>query len=78
MSNSNARPEHGEQQSEYPKVGKRRPDKERKVWVEVYPGGDCQIELGHKDGPEQYLQGNEAEALRDLLNELLPEANNDE
>jgi len=60
-----------EQQPEYPKVDKRRPDKERKVWVEVYPGGDCMVELGDMSGEKQYLQSGEAEALRDLLNEML-------
>jgi hypothetical protein len=70
---ADARPSGEEKQSEYPKADRRRPDKERKVWVEVYPGGDCHIELGRMNADEQYLQSGEAKALRDLLNEMLPE-----
>lgn len=51
---------------------KKRPKRERKVWVEMYPGGDAMIEVGNMDyKKELYLQSGEAEALYESLDELL-------
>jgi len=69
-----ATPSGEEQQNERPETAQRRPEKERKVWAEAYPGGDVMVELGHMDTGELYLQSGEAEALRDVLNELLGDA----
>lgn len=61
-------------ETEHPKNAIRRPENERKVWAESYPGGDLQIEVGHIDNSEElYLMSGEAEALREILNELSPD-----
>ena len=54
-------------------VTKRSDDPEaRKVWVEMYPGGDAMIELGGIDCDEElYLSSGEAEALLDALGDLV-------
>jgi hypothetical protein len=54
------------------------PDDGRKVWAEVYPDSDVMVELGGIDCDEElYLMGDEAEALRNTLNELLDHSEND-
>lgn len=62
---------------ERPRSAKRRPKNERKVWAESYPGGDLHIELGHMNTEELYLQSGEAEALREMLNELYEDGESD-
>ena len=60
-----------ENETERRKSAIRRPENERKVWAESYPGGDLQIEVGHMENTEElYLMSGEAEALREILNEL--------
>lgn len=55
-----------------PQAATRRPEEARKVWAEVYPGGDVMIELGGIDcDKELYLMSGEAGALREVLNELV-------
>ncbi|MGB9966143.1 hypothetical protein [Halobacterium hubeiense] len=54
-----------------PQAATRRPEEARKVWAEVYPGGDVMIELGGIDcDKELYLMPGEAGALREVLDEL--------
>lgn len=54
-------------------VTKRADDPEaRKVWVEMYPGGDAMIELGGIGCDEElYLSSGEPEALMEALRELI-------
>lgn len=54
-------------------VTKRSDDPEaRKVWVEMYPGGDAMIELGGiRSDEELYLSSGEPEALLEALEELI-------
>lgn len=61
-------------------VTKRSDDPEaRKVWVEMYPGGDAMIELGGIDCDEEiYLSSGEAEALHDALGDLVTRKEGDD
>jgi hypothetical protein len=61
-------------------VTKRSDDPEaRKVWVEMYPGGDAMIELGGIDcDKELYLSGGEPEALLDALEDLVDRKETDD
>lgn len=57
--------------AENSRASRRNPEDGRKVWAERYPGGDVQIEVGHMENVEElYLLGGEADALREILNEL--------
>ena len=49
---------------------RRWPDEERRVFVERYPGGDMQIEIGGMDAETLYLFSGEAESLRKMLDKL--------
>lgn len=50
----------------------------RKVWAEMYPGGDAVIEIGSMEHVEQvYLASGEVEAVRDSLDELLKAGESD-
>lgn len=63
-----------EADTERPKTAKSYPDDERgrKVWAEVYPGGDMQIELGGiRCDEELYLSPGEPEALLEVLEDLV-------
>lgn len=56
---------------ETPQTARRVPEEGRKVWAQEYPGGDMQIEVGHIDNVDElYLMSEEAEALRQVLNDL--------
>lgn len=58
-------------ETERKRRAKKYADEGRKVWVEQYPGGDMQIEIGHIDNLETlYLTSSEAEALRECLDEV--------
>ena len=63
-----------EKDSKRPEAARSRPDTDvgRKVWAEVYPGGDMMIEVGGvEENAELYLCAGEPEALKDVLEELL-------
>ena len=65
--------EQDEAATDRPRATRVNPDGEaRKVWAEVYPGGDMMIEIGGMDCDEElYLMSDEPEALREVLNDLL-------
>ncbi len=64
----------GDQRDDLPHAVTKRVESEvaRKVWVEMYPGGDAMIELGGIDCDEElYLSKGEPEALLEALEELV-------
>lgn len=50
----------------------------RKVWVEMYPGGDAMIEVGGMNADELYVSSGEAEELHELLGDLIDKSEDDD
>ena len=50
----------------------------RKVWIEMYPGGDAMIEVGGMDSDDLYVGSGEVETLYEVLGELIDAGVKDE